>query len=52
MTWFIEYVDDGVFGTDIISGKTILDAKRNLIAKIGSAKITFKGVTKRELGAN
>lgn len=46
MTWIVEYVDDGVKGVDKIPAKNIFEAKRNLIAKIGSLKISFERVVK------
>ena len=46
MTWFVEYVDDGVKGVDKIPAKNPIEAKRNLIAKIGSLKISFERVVK------
>lgn len=46
MTWIVEYVDDGVNGVDKIPAKSILEAKRNLIAKIGSLNISFERVVK------
>ena len=40
--WFVEYIDDVLrVSSDIIRGRTIQEAKRNLIAKTGIMDITF-----------
>jgi len=46
MMWLIEFIDNFVEGADKVQANSILEAKRNLIAKIGSMEIKFKKVVK------
>ena len=46
MTWIVEFVVDEFKDVDKVQANSILEAKRNLIAKIGSLNIKFESVVK------
>ena len=46
MMWLIEYDDGFATAIDKVQGNTVLEAKRNLIAKVGAIDIKFRKVVK------
>ena len=46
MTWIVEYNDGLISTIDKVQGGSILEAMRNLIAKVGSDDIKFESVVK------
>lgn len=46
MTFIIEFIVDEFKDVDKVQANSILEAKRNLIAKVGSLNIKFESVVK------